>query len=170
MMVAEVVSPLLVSHPPIKVFYYHYHNSIRSELDDLSAAVAALEETDVSDASQSLGSLKRRVAFLDRVYSIHSSVEDEVGDASFLLPCVGTSRHQQLYQAYQYRTASGGHLATARSSAVLQVVYPALELKVKNVTHAYSIEHEDEVRHSFIFAHDIPALYTPKIPHVKLSV
>ena len=29
---------------------------------------------------------------------------------------------------------------------VLQVVYPALDLKVKNVTHAYSVEHEDEVR------------------------
>lgn len=93
MMVAEAVSPLLVSHPPIKVFYYHYHNSIRSELDDLSAAVAALEETDVSDASQSLGSLKRRVAFLDRVYSIHSSVEDEVGDACPALAHHGTNKY-----------------------------------------------------------------------------
>lgn len=77
-MAAAVASPLLVSHPPIKVFYYHYHNSIRSELDDLSAAVAILEESSVEDASEGLASLKRRVAFLDRVYSIHSSVEDEV--------------------------------------------------------------------------------------------
>ena len=29
----------------------------------------------------------------------------------------------------------------------LQVVYPALDAKVKNVTLAYSVEHEDEVRH-----------------------
>jgi len=28
----------------------------------------------------------------------------------------------------------------------LQVVYPALDAKVKNVTLAYSVEHEDEVR------------------------
>ena len=27
-----------------------------------------------------------------------------------------------------------------------QVVYPALEAKVKNVTQAYSVEHEDEAR------------------------
>jgi hypothetical protein len=30
----------------------------------------------------------------------------------------------------------------------LQVVYPALDAKVKNVTLAYSVEHEDEVRYS----------------------
>ena len=28
---------------------------------------------------------------------------------------------------------------------VMQVVYPALDLKVKNVTRAYTVEHEDEV-------------------------
>ena len=28
----------------------------------------------------------------------------------------------------------------------MQVVYPALDAKVKNVTQAYSVEHEDEVR------------------------
>ena len=77
-MVAEAASPLPASHPPIKVFYYHYHNSIRTELDDLSAAVAALEDTGATDASKGLSDVKRRVAFLDRVYSIHSSVEDEV--------------------------------------------------------------------------------------------
>ena len=77
-MVAEVASPLMVSHPPIKVFYYHYHNSIRSELADLSAAVTALEDAPSVNAAESLVSLKRRVAFLDQVYSIHSSVEDEV--------------------------------------------------------------------------------------------
>ena len=77
-MVAEVASPLIVSHPPIKVFYYHYHNSIRSELADLSAAVTALEDAPSVNAAESLVSLKRRVAFLDQVYSIHSSVEDEV--------------------------------------------------------------------------------------------
>ena len=28
----------------------------------------------------------------------------------------------------------------------IQVVYPALDLKVKNVTLAYTVEHQDEVR------------------------
>lgn len=86
-MVAEVVSPLLASHPPIKVFYYHYHNSIRSDLDELSTAVAALEDASVSDASEGLASLKQRVAFLDRVYSIHSSVEDEVRCRTLMKRC-----------------------------------------------------------------------------------
>ena len=35
--------------------------------------------------------------------------------------------------------------SSAHASPILQVVYPALDLKVKNVTHAYSVEHEDEV-------------------------
>ena len=87
-MVAEAASPLPASHPPIKVFYYHYHNSIRAELDDLSAAVAALEDTSARDASQGLTDVKRRVAFLDRVYSIHSSVEDEVSCRNSVKPCV----------------------------------------------------------------------------------
>lgn len=30
--------------------------------------------------------------------------------------------------------------------AVIQVVYPALDAKVKNVTVAYTVEHQDEVR------------------------
>ena len=76
----------MASHPPIKVFYYHYHNSIRSELADLSAAVTALEDAPSVNAAESLVSLKRRVAFLDQVYSIHSSVEDEVTYVSAQAP------------------------------------------------------------------------------------
>lgn len=150
-MVAEVASPLLASHPPIKVFYYHYHNSIRSELDELSAAVAALENASVSDASDGLASLKRRVAFLDRVYSIHSSVEDEVKCRTLMERC-RCIEHSTGYQM----TLSGWErclmLRCLEVSAcrMLQVVYPALDLKVKNVTHAYSVEHEDEVRLSFV--------------------
>lgn len=87
-MVAEAASPLPASHPPIKVFYYHYHNSIRAELDDLSAAVAALEDTSAIDASEGLSDVKRRVAFLDRVYSIHSSVEDEVSCRKSVKSCL----------------------------------------------------------------------------------
>ncbi len=35
----------------------------------------------------------------------------------------------------------------------LQVVYPALEAKIRNVTLAYSVEHEDEVS----YAESVPA-------------
>lgn len=66
------------SHPPIKVFYYHYHNSIRSELDVLSRSVLTLETSNSDHVIECLTDLKVRVAFLERVYSIHSSVEDEV--------------------------------------------------------------------------------------------
>lgn len=34
---------------------------------------------------------------------------------------------------------------TVVTSSVVQVVYPALDSKVRNVTVAYSVEHEDEV-------------------------
>ena len=141
-MVAEVASALTVSHPPIKVFYYHYHNSIRSELADLSAAVTALEDAPSVNAAESLVRLKRRVAFLDQVYSIHSSVEDEVIHSHIYRPALmldGIEYHFADFQAFWLvRTP-------VESAITLQVVYPALDLKVKNVTHAYSVEHEDEV-------------------------
>lgn len=66
------------SHPPINLFYCHYHNSIRSELDRLSKSVLALEASRDDDVVDSLTQLKSKVVFLERVYSIHSSVEDEV--------------------------------------------------------------------------------------------
>ena len=98
-MVAEAALPLPASHPPIKVFYYHYHNSIRTELDDLSAAVAALEDTTATDASKGLSDIKRRVAFLDRVYSIHSSVEDEVSCRDSIKCCLTASVSLRKLQA-----------------------------------------------------------------------
>ena len=48
------------------------------------------------------------------------------------------------------RSMDQGPLLTSQDSAVtsppLQVVYPALDVKVKNVTLAYTVEHEDEER------------------------
>ena len=48
------------------------------------------------------------------------------------------------------RSMDQGPLLTTQDSAVtsppLQVVYPALDVKVKNVTLAYTVEHEDEER------------------------
>ena len=154
-MVAEVASALMASHPPIKVFYYHYHNSIRSELADLSAAVTALEDAPSVNAAESLVSLKRRVAFLDQVYSIHSSVEDEV-------TCICAQAPALMFEGFKYTErflkASRSVRTSPEYAVTLQVVYPALDLKVKNVTHAYSVEHEDEVRDSCQCARVSPGL------------
>lgn len=65
------------TYPPINLFYCHYHNCIRSELELLSASVSALESCASDSIAKGLIALKSRVAFLERVYSIHSSVEDE---------------------------------------------------------------------------------------------
>ena len=66
------------SQPPINLFYCHYHNCIRSELEVLSASVSALDCAAADAITEGLAALKERVAFLERVYNIHSSVEDEV--------------------------------------------------------------------------------------------
>ena len=71
--------------PPIKLVYYHFHNAIRAELDALAGAVLALEPLDGSALLAQLQLLKRRYQFLEQVYSIHSSVEDEVRRARHLL-------------------------------------------------------------------------------------
>ncbi|KXZ51428.1 hypothetical protein GPECTOR_12g390 [Gonium pectorale] len=66
--------------------------------------------------------LRKRYRFLEQVYKYHSAVEDEVWTAAVqaLLPI----RHGM--------------------ARVMQVLYPALDSKVRNVTLAYSIEHQDE--------------------------
>lgn len=87
------------SFPPIKFFYSHLHDAIRSELQTLSNSVLSLEPCE--DLAKHLCHLKDRYRFLGQIYKYHSSVEDEV-------------------------------------------VYPALDSKVRNVTLAYSVEHEDE--------------------------
>ena len=71
--------------PPIKLVYYHFHNAIRAELDALAGAVLALEPLDGSALLAQLQLLKRRYQFLEQVYSIHSSVEDEVRRTRHLL-------------------------------------------------------------------------------------
>jgi Holliday junction resolvasome RuvABC ATP-dependent DNA helicase subunit len=76
--VCGVVAPEGSSHPPINLFYCHYHNCIRSELDGLSKSVLALEYSKDEDLAEYLTKLKSKVSFLERVYNIHSSVEDEV--------------------------------------------------------------------------------------------
>lgn len=64
---------------PIHFLYGHLHNSIRTELDNLSNWVLALEADNEQDLQQRLAHLKERCHFLEQVYKYHSSVEDEVG-------------------------------------------------------------------------------------------
>lgn len=64
---------------PIHFLYGHLHNSIRTELDNLSSWVLALEADNEQDLLQRLLHLKERYHFLEQVYKYHSSVEDEVG-------------------------------------------------------------------------------------------
>ncbi|KAF8062684.1 zinc finger protein BRUTUS-like [Scenedesmus sp. PABB004] len=95
------------AHPPINFLYGHLHESIRTELDNLSRWALELEAGSEAELLQRLAHLKERYRFLEQVYKYHSSVEDEV-------------------------------------------VYPALDTKVKNVTSAYSVEHQDE---EYLFEH-----------------
>lgn len=63
---------------PILFLYGHLHDSIRTELDNLSNWVLALEADNERDLQQRLQHLKERYQFLEQVYKYHSSVEDEV--------------------------------------------------------------------------------------------
>ncbi|GAX84312.1 hypothetical protein CEUSTIGMA_g11734.t1 [Chlamydomonas eustigma] len=85
--------------PPISILYLHFHNAIRSALEEVQLDVRSLEN--LSEPSTKLLELRERCRFLEQVHLYHSSVEDEV-------------------------------------------VYPALDSKVKNVTKAYTHEHRDE--------------------------
>lgn len=77
--------------PPIKLVYFHFHNAIRAELDDLARDVLALEPLAGLALLSRLAAVKERYQFLEQVYSIHSSVEDEVRR-----PCAGPARQSQL--------------------------------------------------------------------------
>lgn len=116
-----------LSHEPINFLYGHLHNSIRTELDALSSWALPLEADKEEDLLHQLVHLKERYHFLEQVYKYHSSVEDEV---SLILVDLGITADPATCSAW---------------GPLLQVVYPALDTKVKNVTSAYVVEHRDEV-------------------------
>lgn len=121
---------------PIHFLYGHLHNSIRAELDNLSNWVLALEADNEEDLQQRLQHLKERYHFLEQVYKYHSSVEDEVRPH----PCCFVSCKACCWSADADFVLLLLPLLLSR-----QVVYPALDSKVKNVTAGYSVEHQDEV-------------------------
>lgn len=111
------------SFSPIHFIYTHLHNAIRAELDFLGQQVQALEpalDVQANDLERHLTSLNTRYKFLTNIYKYHSSVEDEVCSIALLTTC---DRH-----------------------CPTQVIYPALDSKVRNVTLSYRVEHEDEER------------------------
>lgn len=79
------------SHEPINFLYGHLHNSIRTELDNLSTWALSLEADNEQDLLHRLFHLKERYHFLEQVYKYHSSVEDEVNSNmmySVAKPCI----------------------------------------------------------------------------------
>lgn len=128
---------------PIHFLYGHLHNSIRTELDNLSNWVLALEADNEQDLQQRLRHLKERYHFLEQVYKYHSSVEDEV---RCFLCCFNSSFKIHVpWRCSPLEFACACHCCCAAVGCSWQVVYPALDSKVKNVTSAYSVEHQDEV-------------------------
>ena len=131
-MARREASPDPETFAPLNLLYLHFHDAIRAELVSLETALGKLEATTtVGTLTLDLLALKDRYVFLQQIYGYHSNVEDEV-------------RH--LSRPAQSHAGGCGAAATSDLSVCVQVVYPALEAKVKNVTQAYSVEHEDEVR------------------------
>ena len=127
---------------PLKFFYTRLHDAIRAELGMLSQCVAQLENSVAEQAIEGqVAHLSGRYRFLEQVYKYHSNVEDEVrqhAPQKLLGRRRGDPRTPPARRSF--------HVAVRWVGCLMQVVYPALDAKVKNVTLAYSVEHEDEVR------------------------
>lgn len=122
------------SYPPLNFFYSHFHNSIKAELELLVKWVQDLDAPGALSDDQlqpKLLELRERYRFLEQVYKYHSSVEDEVGEG--------------LQSGGPLPAQHTGSMHKGSSPAATQVVYPALDSKVKNVTVAYRVEHQYEV-------------------------
>lgn len=128
------------AHQPINFLYGHLHNSIRTELENLSTWSRSLEAGNEQDLLHRLLHLKERYHFLEQVYKYHSSVEDEVRGAWL--------QHNHPQERAPGAASSCSLPIPTLLALLLQVVYPALDTKVKNVTSAYSVEHQDEVSSS----------------------
>jgi len=162
-------------YPPLRFFYTHFHDSIRLELESLDSVRADLEswtgELEGALVEAKLAQLRERYKFLEQIYKYHSSVEDEVracvhgvGGARACVrvrvcahasvacvtlmgmpmpaPCCPCGSTPLLLNVPGpvWRAPRAGFRPSSP-----QVVYPALDSKVKNVTVAYSVEHQDEV-------------------------
>jgi hypothetical protein len=130
--------------PPINFFYSHFHDSIRAELTVLDTSVSSLEPAGEQELLSRLQQLKERYHFLEQIYKYHSSVEDEVRGPQAGRP-PGPAAPPPAAQGASEPLRAQPPVPAAAPLRV-QVVYPALDAKVKNVTVAYTVEHQDEVR------------------------
>jgi zinc finger protein-like protein len=108
---------------PLVVFYVQLHDAIRRELGALHVIAVSMESS--PDLPK------------DHVKDEHTLKENGTGQQKPGFPYgnidVLRQRYRFLEQVYKYH-----------SSIEDEVLYPALDSKVRNVTLAYSIEHEDE--------------------------
>ena len=138
-------------YPPINFVYQHLHDALRRELDSLSATVRDIESRlGNQDVLADLHQLQDRYHLLVQVNRYHSSVEDEVSTLSSTLlsgaSCIkGTSETSCGCKVPSGLLTTVCSVSMFQVKALSQVVYPALEQKVSNVTHSYTVEHGEEV-------------------------
>lgn len=157
----ESQSPTSRDFPPINFVYKHLHDSIREELAQLSSEVQAIEGIlHTEDVTERLVGLRKRYQMLVQVNRYHSSVEDEVRTAHRPVNHI-SSLKVYVFSRLERRDAQ---LTDVKAAARMQIVYPAVEYKVQNVTHSYSVEHGEEVS-----ALLVPCAQCPAIPELWRS-
>ncbi|CAL5419202.1 unnamed protein product [Camellia sinensis] len=107
---------------PILIFLF-FHKAIRTELDGLHRAAMAF----VSDQEGDLNPLLEQYHFFRSIYKHHCNAEDE------------GSRVESFLHGF-FLLLRG---FTQQASCV-HVIFPALDIRVKNVAQTYSLEHEGE--------------------------
>lgn len=121
----HVVAPVMESQrkeaisAPLVVFYVQLHDAIRRELESLKMIALSIEEHQMVGRHESCST-----------HDVEGKDPSEVSSKNIE---VLKQRYRFLEQVYKYH-----------SSIEDEVLYPALDSKVRNVTLAYSVEHEDE--------------------------
>lgn len=127
---------------PILIFLY-FHKAIRAELEALHFAAVTFASPNAAgdDSSDDISPLRQRYHFLCSVYRHHCNAEDEVVHSSsiYFFLILGLVRSQWII-----------HYIYIVSFECIQVIFPALDVRVKNVARTYSLEHEGE---SALFDH-----------------
>lgn len=109
---------------PLVVFYVQLHDAIRRELESLNTIALSVEEYHTL--------LHERIPLDAALEGTKGGTDSSLGTSSENIDVL-KRRYRFLEQVYKYH-----------SSIEDEVLYPALDSKVRNVTLAYSVEHEDE--------------------------
>lgn len=149
---------------PVRFVYTYLHDAMKQEVESLARSLEQLDDKQ-EDLARALGHLLERYRFLQKIYTYHSDVEDEVRSSGNAVCVGGPGFGGRAVECKPGAPASGSiwvcshplvtswwragkwctEMRWTCSLPPVQVVYPALELKVPNVTMAYSVEHEEEV-------------------------